>query len=275
MGLTDLAGQRFGLLTAIQEAGRDSRGAITWLCKCDCGSDAVKAGSDLRKGHIKSCGCAAATHRQSKTALYRRWASMIQRTTNPANKEYANYGGRGVTVCAEWRSFEGFARDMGSGFSPELSLERIDNNLGYEPGNCRWATAQEQARNRRNSRLLTYRGETRPMVEWCELLGVSYGTVTTRLRLGWSAERALTSPPDLSIKQTNRYLTFCGRTWTIREWSRRLGINASTIQKRLKRGWPVERALTEGVSATTLAQLDADTDVRPGTERNDHACFEA
>lgn len=125
---------------------------------------------------------------------------MIQRCGNPNSKRYADYGGRGITVCERWKSFAGFAEDMGPTFSPELSLDRIDNDGNYEPGNCRWATVVEQARNKRNSHRVTFLGQTKTIAEWSELLGLHYDTVHTRLgKQGWPVERALTTGVDPQV----------------------------------------------------------------------------
>ncbi|WP_329326698.1 hypothetical protein [Streptomyces sp. NBC_01689] len=125
---------------------------------------------------------------------------MIQRTTNPNNTNYANYGGRGISVCSEWRvSFTAFARDMADGFSPELTLERIDVNGDYSPGNCRWATRKEQARNRRDNRLLVFRGHAKTLGEWAEVLGFNPDALETRLARGWSVERMLTTGADPDV----------------------------------------------------------------------------
>jgi hypothetical protein len=162
-------------------------------------------GGDLRSGKTKSCGCLkreavpplSRTHGQSLTPLYRRWWGVIQRTTNANVPAYRHYGGRGIGVCERWTSFENFAADMGPTFSPELTLERIDVDGNYEPGNCRWATWTEQGRNRRNNRFLEFHGHTKPVSEWCELLGLKFSTVAQRLdRLGWPVERALTVGAD-------------------------------------------------------------------------------
>jgi hypothetical protein len=199
----DLTGQRFGELTVIEEAERGANGRIRWLCKCSCGADTVKYPKNLRLGRATSCGCTGrneifkTTHAQAGTPLYRRWAEMVKRTTNPNGARYADYGGRGITVCPEWRqSFEAFARDMGPTFQPGLTLERIDNERGYAPGNVRWATYREQARNTRRNHRVQFRGQNRILVEWCELLGLSYGAVRQRLYRGWPTERALTTGAD-------------------------------------------------------------------------------
>jgi hypothetical protein len=122
---------------------------------------------------------------------------MIARTTSPDHPRYSDYGGRGVGVCERWKTFQGFAEDMRATFSPELTLERVDNDRGYEPANCRWATAIEQARNKRSSHFVTFRGHTKTIAEWSELLGLNYDTVRGRLRKqGWPVERALTTGAD-------------------------------------------------------------------------------
>jgi hypothetical protein len=125
---------------------------------------------------------------------YRSWYSMIDRCTNPSKKGWENYGGRGIAVCERWRKFANFLSDMGD--RPNgLSLDRIDNDKNYEPGNCRWATRGEQARNRRSNRLLTYKGETHVMKDWATILGIKYITLRYRLFvLGWTVEKALETP---------------------------------------------------------------------------------
>ncbi|MFI9598919.1 hypothetical protein ACIHCX_03390 [Streptomyces sp. NPDC052043] len=200
----DLVGQRFGRLLAIEEAGRNAKLDVLWLCRCDCGKDTVKSGSDLRRGGTKSCGClqreAAARHATrhglNDNPLYRRWRNMIDRTSNPKNKAYPDYGGRGIGVCERWKSFDNFAADMGPAFSPDLTLDRIDNDGNYEPGNCRWATQIEQQRNRRSNRNITWRGRVMPVAAWSEVLGLKRHLVGQRLRQGWSVERALTTGAD-------------------------------------------------------------------------------
>ena len=141
------------------------------------------------------------THGKSKTPWYKVWGGMIGRCENENSPHFKDYGGRGITVCAEWRSsFEAFERDMAAGYRAGLSLDRINNSLGYSASNCRWATDTQQNRNRRFNRLITFEGETRCVTEWAELVGIKSTTLSERLRRGWPPERALTQDVANKVK---------------------------------------------------------------------------
>jgi hypothetical protein len=131
------------------------------------------------------------THGMRNSPENEAWHAMKQRCNNPKSQAYKNYGGRGIQVCPEWASFEAFYRDMGPRPSPKHSLERIDNERGYEAGNCRWATLIEQHQNTRYSRFLEFGGETKACAEWCRELGIKPSTLCDRLKRGWSDEMAL------------------------------------------------------------------------------------
>jgi len=132
-------------------------------------------------------------HGMHKTTIYKLWTSMMQRCTNPAGKDYPRYGGRGITVCERWTRFENFYADMG--LRPEgKTLDRIDNDKGYSPDNCRWATLQEQMRNSRQTVMITRDGKTQCLKDWQRDLGLPASTYTGRRMRGWSVERALESP---------------------------------------------------------------------------------
>jgi hypothetical protein len=206
----DITGLVFGRLTVIGFLGQDRWSAAIWQCRCRCGTELPLAGKCLKAGETMSCGCfqrecAAASltvHGMSRTPIYQRWAAMIKRTTDTNYPGFADYGGRGITVCERWRtSFQNFYDDMGATFRRDLSLDRIDNDGNYEPANCRWATNSEQARNRRSSRLLTVHGVTRPLIEWAEMTGINADAIRLRLKHGWSMERAVTTPLRKTVRR--------------------------------------------------------------------------
>ena len=199
----DLTGQRFGRLLVIQYAGLNKHRKAEWLCKCDCGAQKTSLGRELQVGNTRSCGClrrdgAAArhiTHGQTGTPGYISWASMKNRCYNTNTPCYCHYGGRGITVCDEWRnSYETFIKDMGPRPSTKHSIERVDNDGDYEPGNCYWATWAEQARNKRTTRMLTFKGATKPLATWAEQFGIPYTALAERIQKRWTTERALTQP---------------------------------------------------------------------------------
>ncbi len=184
------------------------------------------------------------------------WQQMGARCHDPERKDYPRYGGRGVTVCWEWRvSFLRFLNDIGPRPSAKHTLDRIDNNGRYEPANCRWELAKPQARNRRNNNLLTYRGETRCLSEWAEVLGIPRNTIEGRLRLGWDAEAILSTPPQQGSTHRRRVenmtipITCGGESRTFHEWSAFLELHPKTLARRLSRGWTLERALSERLHA--------------------------
>jgi hypothetical protein len=131
--------------------------------------------------------------RKGKTPTYTTWSKVIARCTNPCDRRYADYGGRGITVCEEWKTFMGFLADMGD--RPKgMTLDRRDNSKGYEPSNCRWATPKEQQRNTRSNRLISFNGATKCVTEWAETLGIGKGTLNSRLQRGWTEAEALSTP---------------------------------------------------------------------------------
>lgn len=205
-------GRVYGRLTVLRYIGSLKRRS-RWECQCECGNVISVVAQSLLIGQTKSCGCyrrevtieRETTHGYSKTAIYNIWAGIVGRCTNPNNDAYDRYGGRGITVCVGWRSFENFHSDMGERPSKQ-SIDRINNNGGYwcghcddctsqgHPPNCRWATSKEQGNNRRKLRLLTYKNETLTMTHWAERTGLSVLTIFKRLERGWSIEKTLSTP---------------------------------------------------------------------------------
>lgn len=200
----DITGERFGKLTVIKPSHPDRWGVWYWLCKCDCGNEFCSRGVELRLGKASSCGCltsekltaALTTHNLSHSRVYQIHANMLQRCNNPKSYSYKNYGGRGITVCEEWRTFEGFwGWAQYSGYTDKLTIERINVNGNYGPENCTWIPLREQSKNTRATTHLTYNNETLSIAEWIKKTGISRGTLNYRLYVGkWSIEKALTTP---------------------------------------------------------------------------------
>lgn len=189
-------GDRFGRLTVVEEAERRSypsgNAVRVFVCKCDCGATSKVVFVHLRSGHTKTCGCAnGEKHGKRQTREYRIWRNMKSRCLNPKFTEYPRYGGRGITISREWvDSFQAFFDDMGECPSGH-SIERVDNNGEYCQSNCIWATASQQARNRRSTRLITYQGKTLCITDWANLRGIDRHTISRRLNKGLTIQEAL------------------------------------------------------------------------------------
>lgn len=199
----NLEGQRFGHWLVVCRAENNKQGKRRWHCICDCGRRRSVDSYGLLHGGTKGCiSCRRRDFWRNKpreksledSPLYCVWEGIKQRCHNPNAHAYEIYGGRGIKVCERWQNSRNFIADM-SPRPPGTELDRIDNDGSYSPENCRWATKKENNRNRRDNRMLTFRGETKPLVVWAEELGLTYGALSVRLsRLGWSVERALTTP---------------------------------------------------------------------------------
>ena len=201
MRVIDRSGQTFNRWTVLSRTSNAPGGQARWLCRCECGGEGVVIGAALSNGQSKSCGCLrveTTIKRSTKhghatngiSSTYVTWAGMVDRCTNPNNKFFADYGARGISVCEQWKTFTGFLTAMGE--KPKgLTLDRIDNELGYGPENCRWATTSQQARNKRNSRWITHNGQTKSLADWADESGVNYATLFGRLKRGEPIEVAL------------------------------------------------------------------------------------
>lgn len=169
------------------------------LCECECGTVREVRLGNLTRGLSESCGCTNDYNRihgeaVKETTEYVIWKTMRARCNNPKNRGYVRYGGRGIRVCSEWDSFETFLADVGRRPSPEHSIDRIDNDGHYEPGNVRWATREEQAKNTCRNRRIAFDGKLLMLKEWAEVTGIGRTTILERLKAGWTVERALTEP---------------------------------------------------------------------------------
>lgn len=181
--------------------------------KCNCGNYFFANIQKVKIGHTKSCGCLVkkiltemkGTHLMAKSNEYKIWIGIIQRCTNPNNKLYEYYGGRGISVCDRWmKSFISFFEDMGKRPSGRYELDRYPNNNGnYEPSNCRWATKKQNCRNRRNNLMITYKGETKTLIDWSDQLGLNYQKTYQRIKTyGWTIERALEKPLEIKYARS-------------------------------------------------------------------------
>lgn len=198
MKILQLAGRRYTKLTVLSQL--DVRnGKRIWLCQCDCGNKVEVAGSDLQRGHKKSCGCykreenanRLTKHGMKRTKFYGVWCGIKSRCNNKNHEYYHIYGGRGIKVCDRWQDFMNFYSDMIEGYSEGLTVERLNVNGDYSPENCVWATNKEQGNNKRSNRVFTIDGVTDTLMNLCERYEMNYGTVKSRLRYGWDIERSL------------------------------------------------------------------------------------
>lgn len=210
----DLTGRRFGKLTVLYRtkdyiSPKSQKPRAVWRCKCECGNETDVLGENLRKGNTVSCGCAKRevgkslqTHGQTNSRLYLVWQGMKARCYNERNAQYKNYGARGISVCREWREnyidFMNWALNNGYDENSQrgvCTIDRIDNNKGYSPENCRIATQKEQMNNVRYNRILTYNGESHTSSEWEEIVGIPAGLIRNRIdKYGYTIEDALFKP---------------------------------------------------------------------------------
>lgn len=198
--LIDLTGQRFGRWLVIRRAIIEKEREASWVAHCDCGAERLVRGTHLRYAASKSCGCLqrgrATTHGLYGSPVYHAWVKIKSRCLNNHAADYHNYGARGITVCERWLSFETFFQDMGQPPTGK-SIERIDNDAGYSPENCRWATPAEQARNRRSNHFLTHEGITLCITDWTRRLGLGDTTIWDRLARGWPVAQTLSQPNEI------------------------------------------------------------------------------
>lgn len=204
MGFVDITGQKFGRLTVLSVHQSSHPGSRTkWLCQCECGNTTIVTISRLRNGKTKSCGCLRketcrknfTIHGSYKLPLHAVWNTMLSRCNNKNSSSYLDYGGRGISVCEEWHKYELFeAWAFSHGYISGLTIERVNNEKGYNPENCIWISKRQQARNKRNTRYLSFNGVSKSVLDWSDEVGISTSTIYARIRMGWSIKDALSKP---------------------------------------------------------------------------------
>lgn len=254
MKLIDLTGQKFGRLTVIRRGETSKCGQTKWVCKCECGKEKTVDSYNLRHGKSLSCGCLSReitsktrkVHGLTKTRIHGIWSNMKTRCYNTNDHAFERYGGRGITVCEEWKddfmSFYNWA--MSNGYKDDLSIDRIDNNKGYSPDNCRWATAKEQNNNKRNVYKVTYQGKTQTLSQWAVELNVSHGILLRRFNKGLPLNEVF----DTDKYSTFKLITYNGETKNIKQWAETLGIPYKTLYKRISDGWTIKTAFNTPVN---------------------------
>lgn len=207
--INDLTGLRFGLLTVIDLDTSANKGHRKWNCICDCGNHSSVFATNLNRGATTSCGCLSSRHGATKlkeintkhgmsnSKLYHVYYGVLYRCTKENSKAFKHYGGRGISICDEWKnSFESFNQwAITNGYEEGLTIERIDNNGNYEPTNCKWIPQSEQVNNRRTNIYATINGETKTLKEWSRISGISYTTLRSRkMRYKWDDADLLSKP---------------------------------------------------------------------------------
>lgn len=210
----DRTGVKYGKLTPMFVARRTERNCAVWMCQCDCGKTKEVVGDKLQgKYGVRSCGCLVGEARRShsgvdgrsKHPLFNAWKNLIDRCCNLKSAAYFRYGGAGISVCDEWKnSFHRFCEDVGVKPGGGYSIDRIDNSLGYFPGNVRWANARTQARNRKSNLVFDFNGKRMILMEICEYVGANYSLVNNRISvLGWPLDRALNEKPGIKRRRAS------------------------------------------------------------------------
>lgn len=249
--ISNLAGKVFGRLTVIGYVGNGK-----WETHCQCGSTQSTTTQNLSSGKTKSCGClqrelakkAKTTHGGKGTKAHSIWQGIVQRCKNPNTKQWKDYGGRGITLCQEWETYEGFVLDMGQPPAGHC-IERVNNAIGYTKENCKWATRKEQQNNRRNTTVLSYLGEKKTLIDWADIAGITTGTLRSRISNSWPVEEALGFKQRQRKSKENNpntnsiWVSFGGETRYLADWCRKLGLNGKTVGSRIARGASPIKAL--------------------------------
>lgn len=234
-------GQEFGRLTVVDALIVVKNGGKYCKMVCVCGNTKLFSISNLLHGKSKSCGCLAKevtsarakTHGKSKTVEYATWNRMWSRCTNPIVARYPLYGGRGISVCDRWKSFENFYKDMGPKPSPKHSLGRVDNNGNYEPSNCQWECASDQANNTSQNVFIEWKGQKKTLAQWSKEKEIPYSRIVQRYRSGMDAEKIF----DVCAEGLQKkYIDIDGVNLMVTEWMRAAKIPTSSYYQLIKKG---------------------------------------
>lgn len=241
-------GDRFGRLHVESFSHKDIHGQLTWIVVCDCGNKKAVTGSNLR-GKTKSCGCLhkessklrLLSHGMSKTKTYKIWKGIVSRCTLESATGYYNYGGRGITISEEWKSFESFHKDMGD--CPDgCSIERIDTNGNYCAANCKWAPDAEQGINKRNNRIISISHKDVCLSVAARENGVNFDFLRARINRGWGGENAVALPKNTKINC--RKIVANGIEKSVAEWAKAIQMTPRSLHLRLQSGWSEYDAVT-------------------------------
>ena len=243
----DLTKQNFNRLTILERIKNTN--PIRWECQCACGNTTTATTNSLRTKKVQSCGCLRkelttkrmTTHNMSRSPEYKSWTHMIGRCHNPTDQDFKNYGGRGIEVYQEWRdSFLAFYNYIGKRHSKKHSIDRINNEGNYCPGNIRWADRKTQNNNSRRNHLITIDGVTKTIAQWAKTMDISPLTICNRLQNNWTPEKSCLHPVR---PHREDIITVNGIPKTTKQWAKTMNIRPGLITQRLLRGWSPEAAV--------------------------------
>ena len=249
----DFVGRRFNRLVVLELSDRKwGKSTKLWKCICDCGNIAYTSTNHLNTGHTQSCGCfkndnsgkSSITHGMCGTTEHNIYRAMKLRCYCKTNDCYKHYGGRGIRICDRWLDdFLNFYKDMGGRPSTKYSIDRIDVNGNYSPENCRWATMDQQANNKRNNTVLEYRGVKKNLIYWSRIFGIKAPTLIVRLNNGMSIKDAL----ETEVKGKRMHF-YDGKDRNIGEIAKMIGMCYGTLKQRLDLGWSIDDAVNKPIN---------------------------
>ena len=245
-------GKRYGRLTVVGFSHYKqyrTRNCTPYVkCVCDCGNEKTICLYSLLYGLTQSCGCLVKdnngkrTHGLSKTRLYNIYNDIKRRCNNSNRKEYHNYGGRGISMCEEWKSdfLKFYEWSLENGYQDNLSIDRIDVNGNYDPNNCRWTDAMTQANNKRVNHFVTYNGETHTLAEWSRIKNISSSCIRHRISCGWNLEEVFEDKEHQTKYASEVLYTIGNETHNVADWCRLRGLSKDTVRYRRDHGWTPE-----------------------------------